>query len=612
MHIRTPAALAGRRVAFGLLVLATAAAALAVLVHILRADGAIDGFDAAMLALFALTLPWNMIGFWNAIIGLGLALFARDPVTAVCPSAGLDDGASAPLGQTALLMAIHEEEPGPVFERLRATLRSLEATGHAGAFTLFVLSDTQTPSIAALEEEGYRALKAGAMLPDLVRYRRRTTNQDHKTGNLWDWLERHGAGYDQFLLLDADSVMSGEAILRLRRIMDCDPRLGILQSLVVGLPAASAFTRLFQFGMRHGLRTYTLGSAWWQGDAGPYWGHNAILRTEPFVRHCRLPRLPGARPLGGMVLSHDQVEAALMRGAGHHVRVLPVEHGSFEANPPTLPDFVKRDLRWCQGNMQYLRLLDMPGLLPMGRLQLALAILMYAAAPAWLGFMAVGLAKAVAIHAGWIEIGEGFSGPAVAFAVALLLGMLALSLTPKLAGYAQALLDRRMRKSLGGTGRLLASAGLETVFALLLSPIVAVAQGVFIVGLAFKHRVGWGAQRRTGRAVGWGEALRYYWPQTLSGIGMTAALAVAAPGALPWAAPVLAALLLAVPFARLTSTPALGRALVRLGLAATPEEGASVEPLTWLDDAVPPFEALPARRRARFSRRRGSAASESA
>src|SRR5690606_2670589 len=126
------------------------------------------------------------------------------------------------------------------------------------------------------------------------------------------------------------------AVLRLVRVMQAQPQVGILQTLAVGLPSRSAFTRLFQFGMRHGMRAHTLGAAWWQADSGPYWGHNAILRLEAYRRHCRLPRLPGRPPLGGFILSHDQAEAVLMRRAGYEVRVLPLEDGSYEENPPTL------------------------------------------------------------------------------------------------------------------------------------------------------------------------------------------------------------------------------------------------------------------------------------
>ena len=194
-------------------------------------------------------------------------------------------------------------------------------------------------------------------MPDRLHYRRRADNAGHKTGNLWDFLRAHGQRFDHMLVLDADSVMSGAAILRLVRIMEQSPEIGILQQLIVGLPNPSPFPRLFQFGMRHGMRAYTVGSAWWQGDCGPYWGHNALIRIAPFMAHCRLPMLPGRPPLGGRVLSHDQVEAVLMRRAGWEVRAARGRGRQLRGEPADALDFVKRDLRWCQGNWQYLKLL---------------------------------------------------------------------------------------------------------------------------------------------------------------------------------------------------------------------------------------------------------------
>src|SRR5207249_6375301 len=134
--------------------------------------------------------------------------------------------------------------------------------------------------------------------------------------------ERWGHLHDFAVTLDADSFMTAEAILRLVRVMQADPKLGIVQGLVVGLPSTSAFARIFQFGMRLSMRSYTIGSAWWQGDCGPYWGHNAIVRIAPLVAHCQLPVLAEGALVKGHVLSHDQIEAVLMRRAGYAVRVL--------------------------------------------------------------------------------------------------------------------------------------------------------------------------------------------------------------------------------------------------------------------------------------------------
>ena len=189
--------------------------------------------------------------------------------------------------------------------------------------------------------------------------------------------------------------MAGREIVRMVRIMEAAPKLGILQSLMVGTPSESAFARILQFGMRHGMRSFTMGSAWWQADCGPFWGHNALVRVKPFADHCDLPVLPGNPPLGGYVLSHDQVEAAMMRAADYEVRVMPVEAESWEDNPPTLLDFLKRDMRWCQGNMQYFQLLSLPNLKFTSQIQLVIATMGYISAAAWILMVTLGGVKSV-------------------------------------------------------------------------------------------------------------------------------------------------------------------------------------------------------------------------
>ncbi|MGD9510245.1 MAG: glucans biosynthesis glucosyltransferase MdoH, partial [Geminicoccaceae bacterium] len=356
-----------RRILFATAVLLTFALALCAMARVLGADG-LGLPDLVLLACFAGMLPWNVIGFWNAVVGFALLASAREPTARVFPTTAGLEGAAPTGTRLALVMPVHNEDPARVIRHLEETVASLLATRAPLEFAVFLLSDTQGIGPAAAERAAFDAWRA-RMVPGVrLHYRRRAHNRDHKTGNLWDFLERHGARFDLMLVLDADSVMAGDAIVRLVRIMAARPRLGILQQLIVGLPNLSPFPRVFQFGMRHGMRAYSMGSAWWQGDCGPYWGHNAMVRVAPFMRHCRLPVLPGTPPLGGRILSHDQVEATFMRRAGWEVRVLPEESCSFEENPPTLPDFIKRDLRWCQGNWQYLRLVGQPGLHAMGRL----------------------------------------------------------------------------------------------------------------------------------------------------------------------------------------------------------------------------------------------------
>ena len=266
------------------------------------------------------------------------------------------------------------------------------------------------------------------------------------------------------------------------------------------MPSASAFARIFQFGMRHGMRSYTMGQAWWVGDCGPFWGHNALVRIKPFTEQCDLPMLPGQPPLGGHVLSHDQVEATLMRRAGYEVRVLPVENGSWEENPPTMLDFAKRDMRWCQGNLQYVKLLDLPGLYPMSRFQLVWAILMFVGLPAWTLMIALLAGAGVAgrtmsptIPAGWRTF--------------LYVLFFVMYLSPKIAGLADAVLTKGGMARYGGPLRFTPSAAIELVFSFLQGAVSTIRTTLFMIGLAFGVGSVWGGQSRDAYGISWSTAV---------------------------------------------------------------------------------------------------------
>ena len=292
--------------------------------------------------------------------------------------------------------------------------------------------------------------------------------------------------------------------------MQANPGLGILQGLVIGLPSTSAFARVFQFGMRLGMRSYTIGSAWWQGDCGPYWGHNAMLRLAPFIAHCELPVLPGNGAEDRHILSHDQIEAVLMRAAGYDVRVLPQEDLGWEENPPTLIEFIRRDLRWCQGNMQYWRFLSLPGLKPVSRYQLALAILMFIGSPAWIGLLVLG-ALAVAFSKTSASFMRADAG------MALFLCMLVMWFAPKIASMIETLWSPKLRYGFGGAARFTANCAVETVFSILLCPILWFGHTFFLIGLLFGREIGWIGQTRDDHAVPFTLALRNLWPHTLLG-----------------------------------------------------------------------------------------------
>jgi membrane glycosyltransferase len=521
--------------------------------------------DCMLLGLFAVTLPWTVVGFWNAMIGLWIMQFTRDPIALVFPAAARVTGDEAVTASIAILVCIRNETPDRVLRNLEPMLSGLVEAKMADRFHVYVLSDTSDPAIAAAEEERFGALTRKWQSGIGLTYRRRARNTGFKAGNIRDFCDRWGGRHDFAVTLDADSFMTTQGILQLVRIMQADPALGILQSLVIGMPSTSAFARIFQFGMRLGMRSYTIGSAWWQGDCGPYWGHNAILRLAPFMAHCTLPVLPARGVLGGHVLSHDQIEAVLMRRAGYQVRVLPDERLGWEENPPTLIEFIRRDLRWCQGNLQYWRFLFLPGLKPVSRFQLAIALLMFLGSPAWILLLLLGSA-AVA------RSGDPAAVLRADFGWMLLLSLLAMWFAPKIATAIDVLARPELRRAFGGTARFAAGLLIETAFFLLLSPILWFCHSLFLTGLVFGRTTGWTGQTRDDHSVPVGLAWRKLWPATVTGLATLGVLAATVPAAIPYACLIAAGLALAIPFAVLTASPAFGRTLVRRQLVRLPEE----------------------------------------
>lgn len=552
-----------RRLLVAGLNIATFAGLVTLFAHLLGTGG-FTTLDVLLLLAFCVSTPWTILGFWNAVIGLWLLHGPTDARRAVYPyAAGAEDGPIT--ARVAVLMTLRNEDPERALARLKQMRAEIEATGQGAHFAWFVLSDTTRPEIAAAEEELFAAWRREAGEDAPLTYRRRHENSGFKAGNIRDFLERWGHEHELMLTLDADSFLGPEAVLRLVRVMQAHPRLGILQSLVVGMPSHAAFARIFQFGMRHGMRSYTMGASWWAGDCGPYWGHNAVIRIAPFKAHCHLPVLSGNGPLSGCILSHDQIEAVLMRRAGYEVRVLPEEMESYEENPPHLTEFTRRDLRWCQGNMQYWRLLAMPGLKPMSRFQIAWAILMYLGAVAWIAFMVLATLK--------VFDTELYDEPFPAtLGLTLFALTFAMSLAPKAAGLIDVLLRAEERRRYGGAGQLIGGALTEFLFGVLLGPVVAFRIALFMVGLVFGRTITWDAQARDAVRLSWQTAFAGLWPQLVFGLAMGTVLYVYAPGALIWALPALIGLVGAVPFAVLTADPALGRWLMRRGVCAIPED----------------------------------------
>ena len=544
-----------RRAAFLLLCLAMATPLAGLLWRVLS-PGGWTGWEVTIAALYFGTLPWTAICLANALVGLVILLAKPDAPAFLVPQVAAEPG---PPLRTVIAVCIRNEPMEAVLLPLARLLHGLEAAGEAGRFTLWFLSDTRDPTHAAAEDAAIAAFAASRPGGIPVRHRRRADNAGFKAGNVMEFLDRHAGDHDLALMLDADSEMSAAAVLRMVRGMRADPRLALIQQLIVGRPAPRAFPRLFQFGMRAGMRAWATGQGWWQLDDGPYWGHNAILRIAAFREHARLPSLPD----GSAILSHDQVEAVRLHAAGWRVRCLPSEEGSLEGNPPALPEFLARDVRWGAGNMQYRHLILRPGLRPMGRWQLAQAMLLFLCAPLWLGMLLAAVGNAVS--------GGGAATPMGALAGLLLATWLG-NAAPKLCGFAELLLRPDRAAPYGGRAAVLRGAAAELLFSLLIEPISLINKSIALLRLALGARNGWAPQNRADRGVAWRDAARLLLPHTLLGLFCALALAQVSATALWLAWPFLAGPILAIPLCVWTASPSLSAWMVRHRVAATPEE----------------------------------------
>lgn len=526
--------------------------------HAIRLDGPPQ---VLLAALVALSVGLLALSSWPAILGFILDAFrrkgGRGQLTPAWPTGR---------ARTAILVPIYEEDPDRVFAAVEVMRASLAVTG-AGEVAVFVLSDTRRPEAAAAEEEAYRALLARiAVAPGhgrraAVHYRRRASNTRRKAGNVAEFLERWGGAYDFMVVLDADSLMTGRAIAQMIGTMEANPRAGIVQTMPYAVGRDSLFARVQQFAGRLYGPMLARGLAFWQGPRGGYWGHNAIIRIQPFMQHCGLPDLPGRAPLGGEILCHDTVEAALMLRAGWDAWLVPGIEGSYEETPTNLLDHLVRERRWCQGNLQHLRVLRARGLKLASLLHIGVGILHYLSAP----LLLASLALSTALRGSW-----GTTAEAGHWQGALLVLVLALMFAPKLLAIGTVLATKGGAQPYGGAGRLLASALLEQVFSTLAGPILTVFYTVFVATTLMGRVVRWDAQARDDRGLGWLEAgHRLGLPVA---VGAVAAGLLAAAGA-PWAwLPLMPGLVLAVPLAVLSSRASFGHAARRAGLFVTPEE----------------------------------------
>jgi membrane glycosyltransferase len=522
------------------------------------------GFIAYLaVAAFLVNMTWVALSFWNSVIGFLVLRDFGKPSTKIGAELEGSETRNALDARTAVVMTIRDDDVDSVFARIKATRKSLEKTGSAALFDYFILSDTSVSEAIEAEQSAISLWQAeDASVKGDVFYRHRPTNSGFKAGNIRDFCAKWGSNYEFMILLDADSLMSGDTILRLVAIMQNQPRLGILQTLVVGVLCPSLFARLFEFGRRHALRCSLAGAAWWQRDRCQCWGHNLVIRVAPFMRYCETPLLPGKGPFSGHIHCHDQIEASFMHRAGYEVRVLTEESGSYEGVPPTLYEFNKRNNRWCEGNLKNARVVRHSSLPAIDRFHLLVVAQRFLSQPALVIFV-----LAVAVWAASWPIGKA---PPAGLVLSLYLMWMAMFFSPKLLGIADAILNSPSKY--GGTGRLLLGASVELLYSLFLTPISAIATTAHLIKIPFESAFNWDSNRRSAYALTLGAAVRVTWLQSVVGVTLLIYLIARSPAAILWFAPFWVGLILAVPFAMLTSSSGANDVARRWRLCILPEE----------------------------------------
>ncbi len=523
-----------------------------------------------LLILFTVNFSWIALAFTSAIVGfVALLRHAVDtPFTGSLKH------------KTAIVMPVYNEATARTFAAIAAIYESVEATGLGAHFDYFVVSDSTQPDAWVAEERAFLALREKLGPDARLYYRHRPKNHARKAGNIADFVTRWGGLYPHMIVLDADSLMTGTCVVRLASAMENDPDAGIIQSLPLIINRNTLFARLQQFAARVYGPVIATGLSLWSGRDGNYWGHNAIIRTQAFAAHCGLPDLKGKPPFGGHILSHDFVEAALIRRAGWTVYMLPDLIGSYEESPPSLIDVSVRDRRWCQGNLQHSRVIFAAGLKMSSRQHFATGIMSYLASPFWLMQLMVGIALVVQVK---YARPEYFTSEFTLLPVwprfdperALSLFVLTMSilLAPKIFGLILGLLDRAFRRACGGGIRLVISAVLEILLSALLAPIMMVIQSGSVLQILMGRDTGWNPQRRDDGSIPIRDIVRRHRSHMALGVMTGLSAFMISTSLFAWMSPTILGLVLAIPLSWASGQFAIGMWLKKRKLLLTPEEG---------------------------------------
>lgn len=529
-----------------------------------------------LLVLFIILFLLTAIGCMHGVFGFFIRIFGTQRrVTGLKPyQAQSIEGTS-----TAIIFPIYNEDSIRVLEGLRATYESLERTGQLDKFDFFILSDSTNPDRWVEEEKNWCDLVRDLDALGKIYYRRRLFNEARKSGNVRDFLNTWGKRYRYFVCCDADSVMRGETLVDLVKLMEAHPATGLIQTVPALVNAESLFGRIQQFANRLYAPVFISGLNYWALDFGNYWGHNAIIRTEPFMQFCDLPNLPGRKPFGGQILSHDFVEAALMLKENWQVWLAYDLEGSYEEAPQSLIDNAQRERRWCQGNLQHGLVIFAKGLRGVSRLHLIFGIFGYVASPLWLAFLITfDWIYCVQKYTGLSDITvqsfnpylKDWSGTAHAFLIFVI--CMVVIMLPKFLSLIDLARDWPRRTQFGGLLNATGGVMAETLFSTLHAPLLMLWHTRFVITNLAGISVGWATQNRDADGTSWLYAAQRHWGHTLIGGLWGWFTWWLAPGLFWWFTPVLAGMVFSIPLSVWTSRRSLGARAKQLGLFLTPEE----------------------------------------
>lgn len=537
----------------------------------------LTNLEIAQLGLGLTLFAWLCMAFWTGIIGFVLQLFNIDPLSLRKNQATPDS--VVPLTQRhAVVMPVYNEDTRRIMVGFEACVREIIEGQNADNFDFYMLSDTRDAEKADAELRAFNRLqKRLGRASSRVFYRRREQNSHRKVGNLKEFCERWGGNYESMIVLDADSVMSGERMEDLARRIEQNPDTALVQTIPMPVRQNTFFGRFVQFAAHLYSPMLATGLSFWQTDSANYWGHNAIIRIAPFMQHCGLPTLEGRAPFGGEILSHDFVEAALLRRAGWHAYLLTDTTGSYEEVPSNIVDYAIRDRRWVQGNIQHLGLLKVKGLKTANRLHFLFGAFAYISSLILFCMLALGtvdaLIRATSVPEFFVSEYQLFPSWQIArqdMMMVTMWGTAALLFLPKLLGIALALIKRC--DEFGGAWSLLKGAAIEVVMAVLIAPLMMFYHSYFVISVLIGHSVKWEAQEREGRKVPWSVAIKHTQIMSCLAVAWGVTTFYFTPSLFMWLLPVLVGMVLAAPVIRITSSDSLGVTMRKWGVFVIDQE----------------------------------------